>query len=185
MPLNQETKPNRSNGNLSYISSPRTKFNWMNRVALCTKRVTRIIRLWIKLQHFMNKNDVEVSYLVGWGCRIHWLHLCRGVIPPPNECPRYNTKQSDGEVPVMLELWRMQSTSSLSSLSGPLWLGVVVPDRVLSMGQIELNSILMLNWIAWNRTVFDIETVLKLNWTVWNRTVFDKNYTYNNLNYLK
>ena len=21
--------------------------------------------------------------LVGWGCRIHWLHLCRGVDPPP------------------------------------------------------------------------------------------------------
>ena len=23
-----------------------------------------------------------------------------------NECPRYDTKLSDGEVPVMLELWR-------------------------------------------------------------------------------
>ena len=23
----------------------------------------------------------------------------------PNECPIYDTKQSDGEVPVMLELW--------------------------------------------------------------------------------
>ena len=31
---------------------------------------------------------------VGWGCRIHQLHLCRGVRHPlPNECPRYNTKQ--------------------------------------------------------------------------------------------
>ena len=28
-----------------------------------------------------------------------------GVRPtPPNECSRYDTKQSDGEVPVMLEL---------------------------------------------------------------------------------
>ena len=26
----------------------------------------------------------------------------------PNECPRYDTKQSDGEVPVMLELWGMR-----------------------------------------------------------------------------
>ena len=24
----------------------------------------------------------------------------------------------------------------------------------------------MLNWIAWNRTVFDIETVVTLNWIV-------------------
>ena len=29
----------------------------------------------------------------------------------------------------------------------------------------------MLNWIVWNRIVFDIETVLTLNWIVWNRTV--------------
>ena len=32
----------------------------------------------------------------------------------------------------------MQSTPSLPSLSGPLWPGVVAPERVLSMGQIEL-----------------------------------------------
>ena len=70
---------------------------------------------------------------VGWGCRIHQLHLCRGV-RPPNECPGYDTKQSDGEVPVMLELWGMQSTHSLLSLPGPLWPRVVAPDKVLSMG---------------------------------------------------
>ena len=29
---------------------------------------------------------------------------------PPNECHKYDTKQSDGEVPVMLELWGMRST---------------------------------------------------------------------------
>ena len=44
----------------------------------------------------------------------------------------------------MLELWGMQSTPPLPSLPGPLWPGVVVPDRVLSMGQIELNCVLML-----------------------------------------
>ena len=37
---------------------------------------------------------------VSWGCRIHWLQD-----PPPNECLGYDIKQSDGEVPVMLELW--------------------------------------------------------------------------------
>ena len=55
----------------------------------------------------------------------------------PNECPAYNTKQSDGEAPVMLELWGTRSTHSV--LPGPLWSVVVAPDRVLSMGQIELN----------------------------------------------
>ena len=62
--------------------------------------------------------------LVGWGCRIHRLLLCRG----------YDTKQSDCEVPAVLELWGMWSTPSLPSLPGPLWPGVVAPDRALSMG---------------------------------------------------
>ena len=41
-----------------------------------------------------------------------------------NECPGYDTKQSDGEVPVMLELWGMRSTPSLTSSlvhSGLTW----------------------------------------------------------------
>ena len=64
--------------------------------------------------------------------------------------PEYDTKQFDGEV------WGMQSTSSLPSLPGQLWPRVVAPDRVLCMGEIELNYVLMLNR---NRTVFDIETL--------------------------
>ena len=39
----------------------------------------------------------------------------------------------------MLELWGMQSTSS-----GSLNPGVVAPDRLLSLDQIELNYVLML-----------------------------------------
>ena len=54
----------------------------------------------------------------------------------------------------MLELWEMQSTPLLLSLPGPLWLGVVVPDRVLSMSHIKLNYVLMVNRSVWNRTVF-------------------------------
>ena len=57
----------------------------------------------------------------------------------------YDTIQSDGGVAVILEPWEMQSTPSLPSLSCPLWLRVVASDRVLSMSQIELNCLLMLN----------------------------------------
>ena len=32
----------------------------------------------------------------GWGCRIHRLHLYKGY-DSPNECPGYDSKQSDGE----------------------------------------------------------------------------------------
>ena len=42
---------------------------------------------------------------VGWGCRIHQLHLCSGVRHPHlNECPGHDIKQTDGEAPVMPEL---------------------------------------------------------------------------------
>ena len=45
----------------------------------------------------------------------------------------------------MLELWGMRITASLPLLPGPFWPGAVAPDRVLSMGQIELKYVLMLN----------------------------------------
>ena len=51
--------------------------------------------------------------------------LCRGVRPPPNKCPGYDIKQCDREFLVMLGLWGMWSTSSLSLLPGPLWPGMV------------------------------------------------------------
>ena len=110
----------------------------------------------------------------------------QGQDPPPNECPRYDTKQYDGEVPVMLEFWGMLSTPSLPLLPGSLWPGVVAPDWVLSMGQIELNCVLMLNWIAWNRTVltFKLCTYAKLNCCKWNY-FWHWNCTYAKLNCLK
>ena len=48
----------------------------------------------------------------------------------------YDAKQYDEEVPVMLELWGMQSTLLLPLLLGPLRPGMVAPDRVLFIGQI-------------------------------------------------
>ena len=58
---------------------------------------------------------------VGWDCRIHPLHFWKVISPlHPNDCPVYDTKQSDGELPVMLELWRIRNTPSLPSLLGPL-----------------------------------------------------------------
>ena len=41
----------------------------------------------------------------------------------------------------MLELWGMQSTALLPSQPGPLLPGVAAPNRVLSMGQIEVFDI--------------------------------------------
>ena len=60
----------------------------------------------------------------------------------PNECPENDSKQPDGNVPVMLA---NAEYPFLPSLQGPHWLGLVTPDRLLSMGQIELNYVLILN----------------------------------------
>ena len=70
---------------------------------------------------------------VGWGCKIYRLHLCRGYDSPPTSFPAYNTKQSDGEVPVMPEFWGMRSTPLLPSLPGSPWPDVVAPGKALSM----------------------------------------------------
>ena len=84
---------------------------------------------------------------------------------PLNECPGYDIKQCNGEFPVMLELWGMWSTPLLPSLPGRLWPRTVASDRVQSMGLIELDGVLMLNWIVWNRTVLTLKlcTYSKLN----------------------
>ena len=42
----------------------------------------------------------------------------------------------------MLELWGMRRIPLLPLLPGPLWPGIGSPDRVLSIGQIELFDIL-------------------------------------------
>ena len=70
-----------------------------------------------------------------------------------NECPVYDKIHSNGEVPVMLDLWEMGSTLSLPLFRGPVRPRVATRNRVLSMGQIELICVFMLNWIAWNRTI--------------------------------
>ena len=46
-----------------------------------------------------------------------------------NECPDGDTKQSDGKVPVMLELWGMRSIPLMPSPPGPLMPGVIAPDK--------------------------------------------------------
>ena len=58
-----------------------------------------------------------------------------------NNCPGYDIK-SDGEASVV-ELWGMWSTPLMPLFPVPLWPRVVVPVRVLSMGQIELFNHLL------------------------------------------
>ena len=79
---------------------------------------------------------------VGLGRRTHRLNLSQKY-----ECPVSDTKQFNGEAPVILELWGMWSTPSLPLIPGLLWPRQSVPVRVPSMGPTEL---LVLNCNTWN-----------------------------------
>ena len=58
--------------------------------------------LFFPKQHW---NSVTKNYcVVGCGCRIYRLHLCRGVTPPHNESPGYDIKLSDSEPPAFRAL---------------------------------------------------------------------------------
>ena len=65
----------------------------------------------------------------------------------------YDTKQTDGEVPWMLEFVGIWSIPSLLSLQCPRWHKGVASDRFLSMDQKELKWVFELNLITWSRTV--------------------------------
>ena len=95
-------------------------------------------KIWHHFVYWPNCLDVRIFRLL----------LCEEE-DPTNECPRYDTKQSDGEVPVMMEVWGMRNTHSLSSLPGPLLPRVVEPDRVC-MDQVEQRSYAKLNCLKWN-----------------------------------
>ena len=92
-------------------------------------------------------------YITVWPNQLELLNtmtasLQRVKLPQRVSWTNYDIKQSDGEASVMLEIWGTQSTPLLPSLPGSFWLGVVASDRVLYMGQIELNSVLTLKGIV-------------------------------------
>ena len=73
----------------------------------------------------------------------------------PNGCFVYDTKQSDGEASVVLELWGMQSTPLFPFFEGLFCSGDIASDVVLSMSQIEPNyNHTILN--CWKLTVLNL-----------------------------
>ena len=58
---------------------------------------------------------------VSWDGRVHRLHLCRRIKPPPyDECPGYDSKKSDSEASIMLGLLGIWSTPLMPLLLDPL-----------------------------------------------------------------
>ena len=62
---------------------------------------------WLHLCRGVRLHQQVSRGQISWGCRIHRLHLCRG-IKLPRRLSWYDTKQSDGEVPVCGALENMK-----------------------------------------------------------------------------
>ena len=102
---------------------------------------------WILiLQIFLGKSCIvvcAVSRLAQSAVAIEYTHCISAEVKThPNKCPVYDTKQSHGKVPVMLEICGIWSTSSLASCPDPHWPAVVAPDSALSLGWIEVTAYL-------------------------------------------
>ena len=111
-----------------------------------------LLRSWKPsgLYHLVKRFQNAVA-LVQWaGTAEYTLCISTEREDHPKGCSGYDTKQSDDESSVMQEIWSMQSTPSLTWLQAPLWSGVVAPNNVLRMHQVELNCVITLNWIVWN-----------------------------------
>ena len=93
-------------------------------------RTLKISISFAKIMVLLHSQHQNTS--VSWSFRIYQMHLCRSC-----EYLEHDSRPSD-----VLGLWQMWSTHSLSLLRGPLWPRVVIPIRVLSMGQIELLNYL-------------------------------------------
>ena len=61
----------------------------------------------------------------------------------------------------VLELWGVWSNTLLTLFPDPLWPRMVVLNRALCMGNVELNCVFMRNWITWNRTVLTLKLYLR------------------------
>ena len=107
------------------------------------------------------KTPEEGRSRVGWGNRIHQLHLCRGV--HANECLGYDTKQLNGEASIMPELWGIQGTPSFPSTPSSFWPKMHLIESYLWGKYLTFkpyaNKRLMLNWIVRNRTVWSFRCV--------------------------
>ena len=109
---------------------------------------------------------------VGWGCRIYRLHLCRGVrflTPTRDLWPSWLGLQNTSTASPQRVSWIWHETIWWRDYSNEAFRNAeypfiaIAPRSTLTwsgstwkvpMDQIELNCVLLQNWIVWNKTVF-------------------------------
>ena len=133
---------------LSRMHFSLTSLNYLKIEQICLFTFTTITSVPNWLQKFHHTQTWPIS----WSCRILWLHLCIGKTPThththTTECPWYDTKQSDGEVSIMLQLWGMRNTPLLPLLPGPLWprKGITWHGHIYGLNRTKLRTYTKLN----------------------------------------
>ena len=104
-----------------------------------------------KLNHNLIDEIINAPPIFGHHCWVLEYADCilctGGRIPPPRVNPGYDTK-------LHLEIGKVWSTPSLPLLPGPLWLGVEVPVRVLSVSWIGLFENHLYSIRQWAKNLF-------------------------------
>ena len=89
---------------------------------------------------------MQIIYNAQLARAVEYTNCFSAIEYPPNKCPGYDIKQSDGVAPVMLEVWGMRIIPSLPSFLGSLWPRVVAPDSTYGSNR----TIWHLNWVQTN-----------------------------------
>ena len=77
----------------------------------------------------LDSQGSPLLFSTGCTCFLHWcISAFDSLAGSEVNMQQYYIKQSDGEVPVMLDLWGIRSTPSLLLLPGALWPKMVAPD---------------------------------------------------------
>ena len=163
------TKPKKIKMCLKFARLDKKKKRWRGK-KMIKRREKRSFggkMIWIHLIFVIKKNlrnYVCKIGQVGWGYRIQRRNTQQQVSYiiqgwGSNNNPRMGLQNC----------WSFGEWRAIPLLPGLLCPGVVESDGYQSMGQIELNWILMLNWIFWKRTVlkFKQRTSAKLKCLKW------------------
>ena len=124
---------------------------------------------------FLNWSFISsVSCPVGWGCRIHWLHFCRGVRPPMSVL--------DLTLNILMAKFQWcwsfgERRAAGSTLARSIGSNRTKLHTYAKLNCLNLNRIVRLNWIAWSRNfswqlnfvlTFKLRTYAKRNCSKWN-----------------
>ena len=110
---------------------------------------------------------------VVWGCIIHQLLLCRGLKKSLTSVLDMTLNNLIVRLQLCWGFGKCGEYPFIAIAFGSAPARVVALDWVQSMGQIEVKCVLILNWIVWNWTVFDIYLGVNKNIYLYKTELFE------------